>query len=250
MIETKLRNAVEKLPQAKSTFYDVSQRAGSKRKLSNTGKRAALLAVVMILVCGVVFAGVTEADFGAWVTHSDSYTDAAKIADEIGITLPEHLGDSPFYNITTMYVVPDGTSYLEALTTPVYKWYSADFGIKTVEYDGDGRGYSPVVYDSITLSFGDTENEMWKYVFGANADGSWSSDDYDNVSMIEYEGITIQLSEKTLYSAEGDELSDIGYRIKWVDSRNNSVFVLHMSGSPYDGAEEIIGIANSIITVN
>ncbi len=251
MIETKLKNAAEKLPQTKSTYYDVMKKAETNRNPGRIGKRAAVFAVAMILVCGVVFAGVTEADYSAWAAYSSEYTDAVKVANEVGITIPEQLCDSPFYNIATMCVVPDGTSYLEALTIPVYRWHSAAFGTETIEYDDNGKGCSPAVVNRITLSFGSTENELWKYVFGADDDGSWNTDDnYNNVTTFELEETTLQLSEKKLYSPDGDELSVIDYTVRWVDFSNNAVFVLHMSGSPDDGADAAVEIAREIISAN
>ncbi len=250
MTETKLKNAAEKLPQAESTFYDVLKKAETKGKSVRTGRRVAVLAVSMMLICGVVFAGVAEADFSAWAKRTDDYHEAGNISEEIGISLPDNLADRPFYNFTAMYVVPDGTRYLEALTTSVYRWYSADFGTEIIEYDESGKGYSPVLTDKITISFGDTENELWKYVFGANDDGKWSTDDYEYVATYEYKGIALQVSEKTLYSADGEVCADYDYRVKWVDYRNNAAFVLHVDGSSEESASVAVDVAKEIINAN
>ena len=83
---------------------------------------------------------------------------AESISEELGITIPESLDGNVFCNITTGYVVPHGTSYLEALITPAYQWYSVDYGSDGAE----------------SLSFGSTKDELYQYCFDLNSENIWS----------------------------------------------------------------------------
>lgn len=224
MTETKLRSAAEKIPGAESTFEDVLRRAGSCKRRVRTGRRVAAVAAMMMLVCGAVFAGTMEADLSAWATRTDSYSDAEMTADRLGIFIPEKIGDVQFYGITTMYVVPEGTTYLEALHTPVYKWYSADYGIST----------SDSLNCRVRLSFGNTENDTWKYVFGINDDGSWDTDE---------EYIHTEEYENTYVMFFGDITGH--YSARWVDEEKRTVFIMRVHDA--DNLEEVIGMVEKII---
>ncbi len=224
MTETKLRNAAERIPGAESTFEDVLIRAGASKRQGGTGRRIAAVAVMMMLVCGAVFAGTMEADLSAWAIRTDSYSGAKMTADRLGIFVPERIGDIPFYDITTMYVVPEGTTYLEALRAPVYKWYSADYGITS----NDGSDCR------IRLSFGNTENDTWKYVFGINYDGSWDTDE-EYVLTEEFEDISVMIF------ADSEE----NYSVKWVNEKKNAVFILRVDDA--DNIVEVVDMVEEII---
>ncbi len=214
------------MPTAKSTFYEITQRASSVKRKSRFGKRTVVLTLVMILVCGAVFAGVAQADFSAWADYSNDYSDVVEISGKLGITVPEKLSDSPFYDISTLYVVPEGTSWLEALKAPAYKWYSVQYGIENIVHAEDGKGYSPELNDKIILSFGDINNELWEYVF-------YTGDAC--IDEVEYEGVVLRITADV----------ENNCAVRWVD--NNVVYVLR---TPENDISGLVDIAKYIISLN
>ena len=121
MIESKLYQATQSLPTPKTSFCEIEDKARINKKHQHIHIRrhrmvAAILACVFLLMGSAVVSATTEVNYSAWATRSNDFGYVKKIGESIGIVLPEILGDSPFYNITTMYVAPEGTTYLDALT--------------------------------------------------------------------------------------------------------------------------------------
>lgn len=242
MIESRLYKAAQLLPEPTSTFFQIEEKAYQNRKVSSFNTRqyrrvAAIVACVFLFMSvSVAVAATTEVNFSAWASRSNDYNHVEKIADKLGVALPETLDDSPFYNITTMCVAPEGTTYLDALSNPAYPWYSVDYGIQDVvrkyasdEPDSD-FSESSVVYDEYSISFGSTENELYKYVFSLDESrtrilenalsGSYRTE--------EYNGITMQIVTDVQYDSENvSKIFAYHHRVIWVDTNNHAVFSLH-----------------------
>lgn len=269
MIETKLYQAAQVLPEPTGSFSQVEERANwnmkkSSVKFSYYRRAAVVLACVCLLMGGVAVAATTDVDYSAWATSSGTFPDAERIADRMGVVLPEALDDSPFYNITTMYVVPQGTSYLEAISTPVYRWYAVDYGVQDVvrQYASDDPdswfSESSVVYDEYSLSIGSTDGKLWNYVFSLDEDGDRVYEDAlpGSERSEEYNGVTLQIGTEIQYDREdGSDVFSYHHRVLWVDKSNNTVFVLHKAiHAEEETAEqlpdEMIGFAKEIIDLN
>ena len=236
-MENKLRDMAGKLPHAQSTFYEITEKARVSERKSFRGRRVAALSAVLILICSVAYAGITEADLGAWADYSSNFEDVQVVSEELGISLPENIDGSPFYNMSTMYVVPQGTSYLEAVYSPVYRWYSVDYRVENTEYSS-----------AFILSFGDTENELWKYVFDADANGKFEDDMRGNdLTTVEHNGMLMYMTTQYVY---GNDVTSYGHAVKWTDARNNAVFVLRKTTESEEFPESLMECAKMIIDMN
>lgn len=266
MIEEKLYQASLTLPVPTISFSQITERAYSiNRNRSSHSHRyrmtAAVFICLVLLLGGIAAAATTEVSYSAWATHSGSFRDVHKITGKLGITLPESLDDSMFYNISTMHVVPEGTTYLDAVTNPMYPWYSVDYGVQRVvrEYSAvspdSGYSESLEVYDHYTVSFGSTENELFRYVFSLDESGKRILENtlpgsYRNV---DYRGARMQLVTDVQY--EENRVFAYHHRVIWEDTQNNVVFLLHSSRHanedlPSQFPSEMVAFAKAIIDMN
>ena len=268
MIESKLYQAAQSLPVPQSAFLEIETKANTgKQSISLRIPRYRMVATIcacLVLLLGCVTVAATkEADFSAWASRSDTFDDVKEIADKLEIVLPDTLGDSPFYNVTTMYVVPQGTTYLEAFNTPAYKWYSLDYGVQDIirEYNSEdpdsGFSESPVVYDEYSLSVGSTDNELFKYVFSLDESGARILDDTlpDSYRTEIYNGITMQTVTDVQYDDDTGEVFAYHHHVLWIDASNHAVFSLHKSFCAEEDAAdqfspEMLEFAKSIIDIN
>lgn len=265
MIENKLYQAANLLPKPASNFSQIERRSYLTSKKTTLGLRsfrrvAVALLCIFLLTGGTVVAATTEVNYSAWANHSDSFDDAEKNAQSLGVVIPETLDDSPFFNITTMYVAPKGTTYLDALNTPAYRWYSIDYGIQDVirEYDFDspnsGFSENPVIYDEYSLSIGSTNNELYRYIFSLDETGVRDQTETipGSYRVEEYNGITMQIMTDTQFIENSGNVFVYHHRIVWVDKDNQTVFSLHkafyaeeehadqLPGEMIDFAKEIV----------
>lgn len=268
MIEAKLYQAAQELPLPTSTFSLIEEKAHQSKRnthfcIRQYRRAAAILACVFLLMGGAVIAATTEVAYSAWASSSNSFQDAASAAEKVGIVLPEAFGDSPFYNITTMHVIPEGTSYLEAICTPTYRWYAVDYGIQEVvrQYDSDdpdsGFSETTVIRDEFSLSIGSTDGELWDYVFSLDESGVWSLDDTLNGSFRteEYNGMTLQIGTTVSYDWEyAGRIYGYHHRVIWVDTYRHAVFSLSQFTPTGQNADQLPGemleFAKEIIDLN
>lgn len=269
MIETRLQQAVLTLPEPASSFSRIEEKAYQSQKKSSFRIRqyrqvAAILICAFLLMGSTVIAATTEVNYSAWAIHSSAFSDVQQISEKLGVVLPETLDASPFYNITTMYVAPEGTTYLDALADPAYPWYSADYGVQDVvrKYNSDapdsGFSESSVIYDTYSVSFGSTENELFKYVFGLDESGTRILENAlpGSYRTEYYNGVIMQIVTDVQYDGDnGCEVFAYHHRIIWVDADNHAVFSLHKSFyAEEDAADqlpiEMIAIAKKIIDMN
>lgn len=261
MIESKLHQAAQALPVPTSTFSQIQQKANRNQRSLFAGVRqyrrvAAILVCIILLMGSAAIAATTEVDYSAWASRSRVFVDCVRIADKLGITLPESIGDSPFREVTTLYVVPEGTTYIEALSTPVYRWYDVDYGVQRVIRTEHSESIE--VSDEYSLALGSTDEELWSYVFSLDESGTWALDDTlpGSYQTEEYQGITLQMGTTVNYSAESNgEIFSYHHKVIWVDANNHVVFVLNKSTyAEEDGAnqfpDEMIEFAKSLIDGN
>ena len=201
---------------------------------------AGLFAGVFLLAGCTVIAATTEVDYGAWASHSGDFSKAESISEELGITIPESLDGNVFCNITTGYVVPHGTSYLEALITPAYQWYSVDYGSDGAE----------------SLSFGSTKDELYQYCFDLNSENIWSPEHLQSgrLRTEEYKGITLQTGTVVYNDRNDDSISGFIPHVVWVDEKNSAVFSLSGPACDESNAGQITDhlteTAKEIIDIN
>lgn len=218
MIEDRLYEAAQELPVPTCSFTTVKERAarqetGSGFQFIHHRKISGIFAGVFLLAGCTVIAATTEADYGAWASHSVDFSKAETVSKELGITIPESLDGNAFCNITTGYVVPDGTSYLKALITPAYRWYSVDYGTD--------RTWS--------LTFGTTKDDLYHYCFDLDPENIWSPERLQtgNLRAEEYKGITMQVGTVINYNEGSDDsISSFIPHVVWLDEEKSAVFSL------------------------
>lgn len=269
MIESKLFQAAQSLPTPKTSFSEIENKARINKKHRSFRIRryrmvAAMLVCTFLLMGSAVVAATTEVNYSAWATHANQFSDVEVVAKKVGVVLPEAIDDSPFYNITTMYVAPEGTTYLDAIMNPAYPWYSVNYGVQNVvrEYNSDepDSGYSEsiVVKDAYSLSFGSTDNELFRYVFGLNENGDRILEDaiQGSYQTIVHNGITMQIVTDVQHDLEDEnEVLAYHHRVVWIDTENHAVFSLHKSFDAKENAAdqlpgEMIDLAKKIIDMN
>lgn len=246
MIEDRLYEAVQELPVPAVSFTAVKERAASQKNSSGfqfiqRRRIAGIFAGVFLLAGCTVIAATTKVDYGAWASHSRDFSKAESISEDLGITIPESLDGNTFCNITIGYVVPHGTSYLKALITPAYQWYSADYGTDRAE----------------SLAFGSTKDDLYQYCFDLNSENIWSPERLQSGSLRteEYKGITMQIGTVISYN-EGSDDSISGFipHVVWIDEENSTVFSLSASACEQvdisQTAGRLIGTAKEIIDMN
>ena len=176
-----------------------------------------------------------------WPSHSVDFSKAETVSGDLGITIPESLDGNAFCNITTGYVVPDGTSYLEALITPAYRWYSVDYGTD--------RTWS--------LTFGTTKDDLYHYCFDLDSENVWSPGRLlpGSRRTEEYKGITMQVGTVINYNGKGDgRTSGFIPQVIWVDAENSTVFSLSAPACDESDMDQITDhltkTAKEIIDIN
>lgn len=261
MIEVKLQQTAAMMPKPKGDFLSIeetvkknaAQRTHNPRKLRRT---AVVICLILLLVgCG---AKVAEAKWMGWTTHTQEPWFLRRAAEKTGIVLPEQIEESPFYSLATAHVVPTGTSKLEALIAPVYRWYAVDYRIVEYKTARDEYGTSRWLEDRdfYSLYFGTTENEMWKHCFGYDENGDWSEPQNIVYSHSEeYEGVILQIyTQEFENSLDGVDYHWFTHSIEWVDSKNQAVFRLYESEDAGPGAEQfpqdLLDTAKEIINLN
>lgn len=249
MIEEKLLQAAQELPEAPECFEEIVMRAQKRKKCHPhfriVSKKVAIACVfAFLLTCGTVFAATTEAKYiGLPEESSYDFKSVQRTADEMDITLPETLGKYSFESFSTCHVVPDGTSYLEVLLgAPSYLWHGISYSI------GGSREFSDSA--PFSLYIGSTKDELYKYVFYFDNNDIWNSEYLlpDTYHSEIYNGILLQ-SGITKY-----EQKSSFYEIIWIDDTHKAVFSIHYSIDDEQNLDHIkdqaINYAKNIIDSN
>ena len=171
-MEEKLYAAASKLPEPRCSFTNLEALAEERkqRKRPNRRKRLVLLAMALCLLITACAYGSTK--YGLWGGYaSNSYKDAKRTAEKFNYTIPETLKESPFQTYSEAHGAPEGYTRLQALLMPTYKLYNVFYAVEKQEIREDGGTYS-WQENVISVYFGTTEQEPWKYHFSVAEDGS------------------------------------------------------------------------------
>lgn len=262
-MEEKLKLSANNLPQPHTDYLSLEETAkqsSQKHILSRRRKWLSVTLALIVLLLGAttVGAATTEIDMCMWATFS---LIPMQVEHRLGIQIPKSLGDSDYLSTTNLHTVPKGTTYLEAILNPVYRWYSIKYGtrVEVVEENGD-RG-TKTTWDTLNpyeLDVGSTKNELWKYTFCFTDEGVWERSDIlpETYRTEEYNGITVYSGTKVHYyePIEGwDHTSITTYLVVWVDEANHTLFSL--STEVYDTDSivpppELLEYAKQIIDLN
>lgn len=238
-MEEKLYAAASKLPEPRCSFTNLEALAEEQkqRKTPNRRTRLVLLATALCLLITACAYGSTK--YGLWGGYSsNSYKDAKRTAEKFNYAVPEILKGSPFQSYSEAHGAPEGYTRFQALLMPTYKLYNVFYAIEKKEIREDGGTHS-WQENAISVYFGTTEQEPWKYHFSVAEDGSKN---YHGVNpgskkIVEYEGYTLHL-----YSI-GESHSAM-----WEDKERK--MIIDMSCYDLESQEEVVEIAKELIDLN
>lgn len=238
-MEEKLYAAAGELPTPKCGFSNLTVLA-EERKQKKAPNRRKRLVVLTVCLCLLVSAcAYSSARYGLWGGYSSkSYKDAQRADKKFDFDIPETLHESPFEGYSEAHGAPEGYSHLQALLMPTYKLYNVRYAVEKEEIleDGSTHDWEEKV---ISIHFGTTEQEPWRYHFSVAEDGSKN---YHGVNpgssgTEEYEGYTLHL-----YSI-GDSHS-----VMWEDEKRK--MILDMTCYDLASQEEAVEIAKMLIDLN
>ena len=246
-MENKLKMELDALPAPATTFEDL-EAMQTRPQTFRRRKRTAILvaAVLALLLCGM---GWAKTQYGMWLLYdSREWSDLESEANKQDIRLPRELDGIPFLQMQVYGHVPQGASHAQALLNPLYKPVCADYGFHIRETSPDGISGTRYDQDIFNLSFGTTENELWRYYFGIDENGTWTACDVpESYCTIEYKGITLQVGD-TVWHYESEGRTVYTRWVIWVDEEREVAFSLNETD--YTDPNRVVECAKAIIDLN
>lgn len=238
MMEERLHQAAQMLPEPGSDFLCIEERMNKsvKRHPANRMRKVVVLALTLSLFITACAYSATK--YGLWGGYSSSsLSDARHAASKFGYQLPASLNESPFQSFSTAHGAPEGASHLQALLSPTYKLYTASYYVDKMEQREDGEYHWSE--NTVSVTFGTTEKEQWKYHFSVAEDGSCNYHGVEPGSnrTAEYEGYTLYL-----YTV-GESHS-----VRWEDPKRK--MVIDVTCYNLEKQEDVIAIAEELIDLN
>lgn len=247
MTELRLQQAAACLPAPSCTYAAIQARANRQQApvpSSRRFRRLCAVCIALFILAGcTTWAATTDASYGAWATHSSSLHDMQYQAKRLELVLPETFAGCPFQDISTAHVVPQDTTFLEALIRPAYRYYTADYD--RTELHTSTAHSDPVTH--ISVSFGSTENELWRYCFEYDTGGIWSPDRLipESYRAEEYEGRLLQVGT-TAHYWEYDGRTTYNHFVHWVEEEQHVCIGI----SADTDQETLLEYAKQIIDLN
>lgn len=221
-MEGKLKSMANQLPEPGLEFRNVENQVKAKRR-SEIRLRPLVAAVLAVFLVSTVFAyGVQR--YGLWYAGSStSYADVKLLNWKYDYQFPEELGGNAFERVGTTLGAPQGASHLQALLQPTYR-------LHTIIYQGEDGS-------SLTVSFGSTIQENWKYHFSVAEDGASTAQDLipSSQSVSEYEGYTLHR-----YKTGNTD------NVRWEDTQRQLVIDITI----WDQEMDVLVIAKELIDLN
>lgn len=171
-MEEKLYAAAFRLPEPQCGFSDIVALAQEQKAKKTPNRKARLVALVTVLCLLVSACAYSSTKYGLWGGYSSkSYKDAQRAAEKFDFAIPKTLHESSFEGYSEANGAPEGYSHLQALLMPTYKLYNVRYAMEKEEIleDGSTRWWEEKV---ISIHFGTTEQEPWRYHFSVAEDGS------------------------------------------------------------------------------
>ena len=257
MMEQKLRNAAEQMPEPKTTFLEIGRKACQPKPgpTSFRTRRIAIAALCVVLLLATACAAATGLQYTGMVSPLVTRSGVERALD---IELPSDLDDSPCYEVISVNVVPEGTNDILGRLFPDYRWYSLNYGvIETVREtysDEQGNGYAEwtETRDKWDLTVGGLDNDLWQHCFSLNADGTLAPDNQMTLTRTEqYRGITLQIGVWPITDWENpDQITSYLHKIVWVDWEAGAVFDFDTYRPTDEFPEELLQFTKAIIDLN
>lgn len=238
-MEEKLYDAASRLPEPRCSFANLETLAEERRQRKTANSRKHLILLAMVLCLLVTACAYSSTKYGLWGGYSSfSYKDAQRAAEKFNYSVPEKLQESPFQSYSEALGAPEGYTRLQALLMPTHKLYNIFYAVEKKEIREDGSSYS-WQEKGISVYFGTTEGEQWKYHLSVAEDGSKN---YHGVNpgskrVVEYEEYTLHL-----YSIGESHCA------MWEDKERK--MIIDVSCHDLESQEEALEIAKELIDMN
>lgn len=246
-MENKLKMELEALPEPETTFEALEAMYAQPKPVWRRKRTVVLIAAVLaLLLCGM---GWTRSRYGMWLLY-DSYgwEDLESQAKKYDIVLPGELDGIPFLQMQVYGHVPQGGSLAQAMLNPLYKPVCVDYGFQIRETSPDGKSELRYNQDIFGLNFGTTKNELWRYFYGIDENGKWTSWNVPgSYQSLEYKGITLQVGD-TVWHYESDGRTVYTRWVHWVDEEREVAFSLNETD--YTDPNRVVACAKAIIDLN
>lgn len=247
-MEDKLMMAASELPEPETSFGALSDKVVAP-KYHRPWKRTpvVLAAVLALLLCAMGW--MKAANYGMWVLYqSRTWSELEATGEEYSIRLPEQLDGVPFLEFRVFGHTHRGASRMEALLNPLYRPVSVDYGYKIRERSDDGTSAVAWFETVLSVSFGTTENELWRYYFQFDENDIWTGCEVpESYYTIEYKGLTLQIGDTTSYNALEDRTVCTRW-VHWVDEEKQVAFSI--SESDYSDPDRVVECAKAVIDLN
>ena len=267
MIEKKLQQAADSLPENFSDFSAVENRiaAKSNRPRPVRRRRLAIAMVLVALLVGCMSVTVPEYHLynGNWWhfipgVHFDPADEfdlhdnqTRKAARKLGITLPETLGGHPIINFSRNNLTTREVPLWYAWIWPDYLYFSSFYGydaeVPLVMEDGTETFAQSSV--GVDVTYGPTDDEIWRRQFGFDENDVFLATNItlanlpvEEIYDLEYEDIPLYVGRITI-SIRKQPL----WVVTWVDHDHGVVFSID---GYYETPDDLIEFAKEIIDLN
>lgn len=267
MMEEKLQQAADQLPEYKGDFLAVEEKVKQKyaHPKSSPRRRFALAMVLCLLLVGCMSVTVPEYHLynGNWwhfipglhfdpADEFDLHDDQTmKAAEKLGITLPETLGGYPIISFARNNLTTREVPLWYAWIWPDYLYYSSFYGYEA-EFPWvmpDGTESTLHTLMGVEVTYGPTDNEVWRRQFGFDENDVYTAGDYTlanhpvvEINSLECENITIFVGQMGITFQELPRWS-----VTWVDQDNGVVFSID---GYFETPDAMIEYAKEIIDLN
>jgi hypothetical protein len=180
---------------------------------------------------------------GSW-----AWDDLEKVTEKFEIQLPQKLDGIPFLQFNSYGHVPRGASRAEALLNPRYKSYTVEYGYVLRKVDPNGIAIAKETQTVLDVSFGTTENELWRYYFQFDENGEWTACQVPaSYQIVEYKGITLQIGDTFFYDSVKNCTRYTRWA-HWVDEEHQ--VVISVNDTDYTDPNRVVECAKQIIDLN
>ena len=252
MMEKKLYEAAQAMPAPERQFEEAVLRSHeTAAKPRSRRLRPALIALTIILIFTMTAGAYRYSQVQRSMRVIRSYSNLVmpdenawektqKLLDDLDVSLPETLMDTPFEHGRKFSVVPSGTPLLEAMFTDFYNPVTVHYS--NVVFTDEYGNFDRLRYLDVTI--GSTQQSYWKHYFGVAEDGTF----YPEATHVEnYRGMELRGYSRTV-TDDWNEETFVIHSVQWIDDEKDLCFSLSVART--DSVEFLMDCAKQIIDLN